>query len=298
MLKTVFISLVMTTACATTDKSVATGGEAMSADGKSETGGNVAFAASKDGTKIAFEKVGHGPALVVVGGALSQRNGGKPLAGKLAEHFTVYVYDRRGRGDSGDTKPYAVDREIEDLAALIEQAGNKAYLYGVSSGGALALQSAVKLGPATVTKLAVYEPPYGQDERTFNEQKERVHQLVETGKPGDAAEFFLSAIGMPPPALEDMKRSPDWQGMKKIDFTLDYDYAVLGNGAVPDTVKVIRVPTLVMSGEKSMDFLQPTADRIAELIPNAQRRIVPGQTHQAAPDAVAPLLVDFFGAEN
>lgn len=266
----------------------------MSAHIKSDMATKVAFAESKDGTKIAFERVGRGPALIVVGGALSQRNGGKPLAGKLADNFTIYTYDRRGRGESGDTKPYAVEREIEDLGALIEQAGNRAFLYGVSSGGALALQAAAKLGPARVTKLAVYEPPYGQDERAFHEQKERVAELVRTGKPGDAAEFFLAAIGMPPPALEQLKQSPEWPSMQKMDFTLVYDYAVLGNGSVPDGVKAISVPTLVLDGEKSMDFIHPTADRIAQLIPNAQRKTMQGQTHQAAPDAVAPVLSEFF----
>ena len=270
----------------------------MSAKIESEKAPNVGFVTAKDGTRIAFEKVGKGPALVVVGGALSQRNGGKALAGKLMDRFTVYTYDRRGRGESSDTKPYAVDREIEDLDALIAQAGNKAYLYGVSSGGALVLQTAAKLGPEKVPRLALYEPPYGQDARAFNQQKDRVNQLVETGKPGDAAAFFLSAIGMPPQVLEDMKRSPEWEGMKKIDHTLVYDYEVLGDGNVPDSIERIRVPTLVMVGEKAMPFMHPSADRIAELVPNAQRTTLKGQSHQASPDVVAPLLSEFFGAQS
>jgi pimeloyl-ACP methyl ester carboxylesterase len=299
MLKLLFVSLAITSACAASDnKPAVPGGGAMSANGTSEAAGNVAFAASRDGTRIAFERVGKGPALVIVGGALSHRHGGKPLAGQLMDRFTVYTYDRRGRGESSDTKPYAVEREIEDLGALIEQAGNEAYLYGVSSGAALALQGAAKLGPAKVPKLAVYEPPYGQDERDFNEQKRRINQLVQTGEPGDAAAFFFSAIGTPPQVLDDMKRSPDWSGISQIDFTLAYDYAVLGNGTVPDAVKLITVPTLVMDGEKSMPFMRPTADRIAALVPNARRKTINGQTHQAAPEAVAPLLSEFFGAGN
>jgi pimeloyl-ACP methyl ester carboxylesterase len=298
MLKSLIVSLVITTACATSDKPVATAGGAMSPKLEAETAGGVGFARSSDGTRIAFEKAGNGPALVIVGGALSHRTGGKPLADKLMERFTVYTYDRRGRGESGDTKPYAVDRELEDLGALIERAGGKAHVYGVSSGAALSLQAAAKLGPAKVPKLAIYEPPYGQEERDFTEQKERVNQLIETGKPGDAAAFFLSAVGMPPQALENMKRSPDWEGIRKMDFTLAYDYAVLGNGAVPETVKLVSVPTLVMDGEKSMDFIHPTADRIAELVPNAQRKTIKGQTHQAAPEAVAPVLIAFFGDGN
>jgi pimeloyl-ACP methyl ester carboxylesterase len=265
---------------------------------KSETPGNVAFATSRDGTKLAFEADGRGPALVIVGGALSHRKGGKPLAGRLQDRFTVYTYDRRGRGESGDTKPYAVEREIEDLGAVIEQAGNEVYLYGVSSGAALSLQAAAKLGPAKVRKLAVYEPPYGQGERAFNEQKDRINELVRTGEPGDAAAFFLSAIGMPPPTLEAMKQAPEWEGIKKMDFTLAYDYAVLGNGGVPDAVKQIINPTLVIDGEHRLPFMHPTADRIAALIPNVQRKTIKGQTHQAAPEAVAPLLTAFFGGES
>jgi pimeloyl-ACP methyl ester carboxylesterase len=295
MLKVLFVAAALAAACATSEKPDAPGGGAMSASIKSEKAGNVAFAASRDGTRIAFEKVGDGPALILVGGALSDRTGGKPLAGELMDRFTVYTYDRRGRGESSDTKPYAVDREIEDLEALIEQAGNEAYLYGVSSGAALALRGAAKLGGAKVPKLALYEPPYGQGERAFNEQRDRINQLVQTGKPGDAAAFFFSAIGTPPQAVEKMKRSREWEGIRKVDFTLAYDYAVLGNGSVPDTAKLITIPTLVMDGEKSMPFMRPTADRLAELIPNAQRKTVEGQTHQAAPDAVAPLLIEFFG---
>ena len=125
----------------------------MPANTQSETPGNTAFSTSRDGTKIAFEKAGQGPALVIVGGALSHRKGGKPLAGKLMDRFTVYTYDRRGRGESGDTKPYAVDREIEDLGALIEQAGSQAYVYGVSSGAALALQDFLQENDAAVAIL-------------------------------------------------------------------------------------------------------------------------------------------------
>lgn len=299
MHKTLLISLTMTmAACATSDKPVAPRGGMMSANPESATAGNVDFARSQDGTLIAFERQGSGPALVIVSGALADRHGGKPLAGKLSHRFTVYTYDRRGRGESGDTKPYAVDREIEDLGALIEQAGQKAYLYGVSSGAALALQAAAKLGSTRVPKLAVYDAHYGQGEADFRKQKERINQLVQTGKRGDAAAFFFSAIGTPPQVLEDMKRSPEWQGISKMDFTLAYDYAVLGSGSVPDSVKQIAVPTLVMNGEKSLPFMSATAQHIAELIPNARHKTLQGQTHQAAPDLVAPLLTEFFGGDD
>ncbi len=294
MLKTLFVSLTLATACTTSDKTVAPKGGNMSAPTPTEAKAGPAFATSKDGTKIAFERAGTGPALVIVGGALSQRSGGKPLSAKLEDQFTVYTYDRRGRGDSGDTKPYAVARELEDLGAIIERAGQGAYVYGVSSGAALALQAALQLGPSKVRKLAIYEPPYGQDEREFAAQKAGVEERVRNGRPGDAAEFFLAAIGMPPPALENMKRSPEWAAMQKIDFTLAYDYAVLGDGQVPASAKGVSVPTLVLTGEKSLGFIGPSADRIAELIPHAQRKTLKGQTHQAAPEVVAPLLAEFF----
>lgn len=257
---------------------------------------------SQDGVKIAFEKSGSGPALILVGGALSDRSGGKPLAARLAGEFTVYTVDRRGRGQSSDAKPYGVEREIEDLAAIIADAGGSAYLYGVSSGAALALQTAAKLGPAKVPKLALYEPPYGasdaRQKQDFAEQKRRIGELIKTGQPGDAAAYFMTVIGTSPEALEKLKASLHWAGMAKIDFTLAYDYVVLGDGTVPEGVaKAIAVPTLVVDGEKTMEFMHATADQVARLIPGAKRKTLPGQTHQAAPEVVAPVLIEFFRAK-
>ena len=254
------------------------------------------LATSKDGTRIAFEKTGSGPAVIVVSGALSHRGLYRdPLPARLAEHFTVYLYDRRGRGESTDVQPYAVAREIEDIGALLDDAGGSGYLYGVSSGGALALQAAATLGSSKVTRLAIYDPPYGQESADFARQKQRVNELVRTGERGEAAAYFLSAIGTPPEALEAMKRSPDWEAIKKIDFTLAYDYDVLGDGDVPrEIVKTIRVPTLVMTGEKSMDFMGPAADRIAALVPQSQRKVLTGQAHQVEAEVMVPVLVEFF----
>ena len=281
-------------ACATEQTSR---GDTVSVNAGDEKGA-MARLTSKDGSQIGFTKVGNGPALVIVSGALAHRelNGDTALVRKLMDHFSVYTYDRRGRGESSDTKPYAVDREIEDIEALIDHAGGKAYVYGVSSGAALALQAAAKLGAAKVSKLAIYEPPYGQPQRDFTAQKDRVTDLARTGQPGDAASFFLSAIGTPPEVLEGVKKSPDWEKIKKIDFTLTYDFDVLGDGRVPeDVVKAIGIPTLVMVGEKTMDFMHPTATRIANLIPNAQRTTLTGQTHQVKAEVVAPVLIEFFG---
>lgn len=259
------------------------------------------FATSRDGTRIAFEKAGGGPAVVVVSGALSHRAlyRDQSLPAALAKHFTVYLYDRRGRGESTDVQPYTVEREIEDIEVLLDDAGGSGYLFGVSSGGALALQTAAKLGAAKVRKLAIYEAPYGQNAQDFATQKQRVGQLVRTGEPGDAAAFFLSAIGTPPEALEGMKRSPEWDAIRKMDFTLAYDYEVLGDGDVPEEiVKTIRVPTLVMNGGKSMHFMGKAADRIAALVPQSQRKTLSGQTHQIDAAITVPVLVEFFGGPS
>jgi pimeloyl-ACP methyl ester carboxylesterase len=265
----------------------------------SKTGEHMKYVSSKDGTKIAFEKEGTGPAVIVVSGGLAHRNIYRDkylsLVEKLSKHFTVYIYDRRGRGESTDTQPYAVEREIEDIEALIDDAGGRASLYGSSSGAALALRAAAKLGPDKVIKLALYEPPFGQEQQDHDKQKQRVNELIKTGKPGDAAEFFMSAIGTPPEALKAMKSSPEWEAIKKIDFTLAYDYEVLGDGAVPqDIVKAITVPTLVMDGEKGVPFIHATSDQIAKLLPGAQRKTLKGQTHQAEAEVVVPVLVEFF----
>jgi pimeloyl-ACP methyl ester carboxylesterase len=257
------------------------------------------YVISKDSTRIAFEKVGSGPALIIVSGALSQRSlfDGQidSLIDMLSKHFTVYTYDRRGRGESTDMQPYAVEKEIDDIESLINIAGGQAFLYGVSSGAALALQATAKLGPSKVQKLAVYEPPYGQGKQTFDKTKQGVDERVKNGQPGDAAAFFLNEIGTPPDAIEGMKASPQWETTKKIDFTLAYDYKILGDGAIPqDIVKTITVPTLVMEGEKTMDFIHATADRIGQLIPGAQRKTLKGQMHQVQADVMAPVLIEFF----
>ncbi len=259
----------------------------------------MAYVTSKDGSRIAFEKSGTGPALIIVSGALSARTlyEGEPmlLVGMLSKHFTVYIYDRRGRGESTNEQPYAVQREIDDLESLIDHAGGRANLYGVSSGGALSLHAVGKLGAAKVPKLAIYEVPYGQGEETFDKQKQGVNERIKNGKPGDAAEFFLSQIGTPAEALEKMKSSPAWRTIEKIDFTLAYDYQVLGDGAIPrNVVKSITIPTLVMVGEKSMDFINATAEQLARLMPNAEHKTLKGQMHQPKAEVVAPVLIEFF----
>ena len=262
-------------------------------------------AISKDGTAIAYEKTGNGPGIILVNGALAHRKfyGEKELAAKLADNYTVIYYDRRGRGDSTDTKPYSVEKEIEDIEALVEIAGGRVYLYGCSSGASLALLAAEKLGPEQVIKLALYEPPYGADsakgKQEFAREKNKINELVAAGKPGDAAAAFLENRGTPPDEMEGMKQSSEWKQMERVGHTLVYDFEVLGDGTIPLRVaKSIAMPTQVMDGEKSFDFMHEAADTLGKNIPVAVRKTLKDQTHEAAPEALAPVLKEFFVSEK
>jgi pimeloyl-ACP methyl ester carboxylesterase len=256
---------------------------------------------SKDGTVIAYEKTGNGPVLILVNGALAHRKfyGEKDLASRLARNFTVIYYDRRGRGESSDTKPYAVEREIEDIEALIHEAGGRAFLYGASSGASLALLAAEKLGPEKVIKLALYEPPYGadiaKDKQEYAEEKKKINELVATGKPGNAVAVFIESLGTPPEEVQNMKKSSEWKDMERVGHTLVYDFEVLGDGIVPvDVAKKVAVPTQVMDGEKSFDFMHATADKLQKTIPGSVRKTLRDQTHEPSPEILAPALEEFF----
>jgi pimeloyl-ACP methyl ester carboxylesterase len=256
---------------------------------------------SRDGTRIAYDKLGAGPAVIVVGGALSDRSGGTELAQLLAPQLTVYTYDRRGRGGSADTLPYSVEREIEDIDALIDSAGGSAYVYGKSSGASLALQAAAALG-GKVKKLALYEPPYSEADGAATEWKEFTAQLdglLAADRRADAIAFFMKFVGAPDEAVAKMKDSPAWPGMLAMAPTLAYDNAVVGDDrSVPVGVAAtIKVPTLVMDGGASlgpMPFMRPTADKLGKAIPGAQRQVVEGQAHDVSPKVLAPLLLKFF----
>jgi pimeloyl-ACP methyl ester carboxylesterase len=256
---------------------------------------------SRDGTRIAYEKWGKGPAVIVVGGALSGRAGGAELAQLLADHFTVYSYDRRGRGDSTDTKPYSVKREIEDIEALIDSAGGTAYVYGKSSGAALALQAAAALGDK-VKKLALYEPPYNEAEGAAREWKEfrtRLDALLAADRRADAISLFMKFVGAPDEVVASMKASPAWPGMLAMAPTLAYDNAVLGDDrSVPVGIAAkVSATTLVMDGGASvapMPFMRVTADELGKSIPRAQRDVVEGQAHDVSSKVLAPILRKFF----
>jgi pimeloyl-ACP methyl ester carboxylesterase len=260
---------------------------------------------SKDGTRIAFDKSGKGAPIIIVNGAMGFREfyGDKPLVAALSNNFTIYTYDRRGRGESTDTKPYIPEKEIDDVEALIDDAGGASFVYGVSSGAALALLTAARLGSTKVLKLALYEPPYNSDSEKnkadFASQKKKINELLRTGQRGDAAAFFVSSLGTPPEALEGLRKSHDWPFMQSVEHTLAYDYDVLGDGAIPvEIAKTVKIPVLVMNGDKSFDFMHDTAENLSKIIPNAQWKILKDQTHQVSPEVVAPVLKTFFGKGN
>lgn len=257
--------------------------------------------ASKDGTKIAYDKIGHGPAVILVAGALCSRLfwSGPELAKLLARSFTVYNYDRRGRGDSGDTKPYAVAREIEDIEALIDEADGSAYLYGHSSGAALALEAALRLDN-TVKKLAMYEAPYNDAAEAQRAWKEYIKQLTEAlaaDRRGDAVALFMELVGTPADQIEAMCHAPTWPMFEAIAPTLAYDHcAILGeDGSVPSKrAASVIVPTLVMNGGASYAFMYDTARVLSQAMPHGQLRTLEGQRHDVDPKVLALVLVEFF----
>jgi pimeloyl-ACP methyl ester carboxylesterase len=250
---------------------------------------------SADGTAICYESTGSGPALVLVDGALCHRAAGplRPLAALLQDAFTVYTYDRRGRGDSGDTRPYAPAREIEDLRAVIGRAGGEAGVYGISSGAALALAGAA--AGVGVTRLALYEPPFlGASVRT-KEYTERLTALLDAGHPGDAVALFMAHVGMPDAVIAGIRARPGWAALEAVAPTLAYDDAVLDGGTVPhDLASTVTSAALVLAGGASPQDLQRAARATADALPTAEYRILDGQTHDVAPAAIAPVLAEFF----
>lgn len=253
---------------------------------------------SKDGTMIAFERTGTGPALILVDGALAFREqwGSRPLAAELSNAFTVYTYDRRGRGESTDMQPYTVEREIEDIEALIEDAGGSVHLFGFSSGSVLALKAAAKLD-GKVRTLALLEPPFNPPDeasiREFEQFARDMAELLRAGKRGEAVEFFLGDM-VPPDALEGMKRSPEWRVLEDVAPTLAYDNLVMGDGAVPAEARAAMMPTLVLVGGESPEFKHASAEALADALPDARRSTLEGQNTLVPPKVLAPVLTEFF----
>ncbi|MFE9398849.1 alpha/beta fold hydrolase [Streptomyces flavidovirens] len=252
---------------------------------------------SRDGTPIACERRGEGKPLILVGGALSTGAAEVPLAALLAPHFGVVTYDRRGRGDSGDTAPYAVAREVEDLAALVEEERGPVSVYGMSSGGALVLEAAASGVP--FERIAVYEPPFtvvGPDDRAAKSRySARLGELLAAGDRGGAAELFMSVVGLPPEVVAQVRDTPMWPELEALAPTLAYDDAVMGDGTVPaERLASVRPPVLVVDGGASPPAMRDAVRRVAEAVRRGRHRTLTGQVHDVAPHVLSPVLREFF----
>lgn len=254
------------------------------------------YVTSKDGTTIAFDRLGSGPAVILISGGSVDRSSNASLANLLASQFTVFNYDRRGRGPSGDTPPYAVEREIEDIAAVVGAAGGSAGLYGSSSGAALALDAAA--ADPGITRLAMWEPPFIMDEnaRPPANTAQIYTDLVAQGRRGDAAQFFMEkVVGMPPEFVAGARSQPWWPAQEALAHTLAYDATIMGDYSLPTKrAASVTIPTLVVDGGASFGFMGPTAEALAAALPNGQRRTIEGATHDVEPAKLAPVLAEFF----
>ena len=256
---------------------------------------------SKDGTTIAFDQIGKGPVVILVDGALQYRafdQGMAELADLLSKHFTVIHYDRRGRGDSTDSQTYELERELEDIESIINEAGGSAFLYGISSGAALALEAAIKL-PDKIKKLVMYEAPYNDDDnarKSWKEYRQKLMELVKQGRKRDAVGHFMMLVGMSPDQLEGMHQHPMWPLWEAVGLTLAYDAIAMGEDSSLPTKRAakVAVATLVMNGSQSFPFMHDTAVALAKAIPNAKHRTLEGQTHEVSSEALAPVLIEFF----
>ena len=259
------------------------------------------MARSSDGTSIAYDRSGAGPAVVLVAGALSDRSTARPLSGQLAATFSVFAYDRRGRGDSGDTAPYAVEREIEDLDAVVRMAGGTAFVFGHSSGAALAMRAAA--AGVSMQRLALYEPPFMVDDSRAlppADYASRLTTALAQGRRGDALELFMTiAVQTPPDAVAQMRQSPYWSGMEAMAGTLAYDQAVMEGtmtgGPLPAAwARSITLPVLAMDGGASPSWARHAVEAVAALLPDTEHRTLDGQGHGADPGMVAAELRRFF----
>ena len=253
---------------------------------------------SKDRTTIGFDRTGAGPPVVLVCGGSVDRMANAELAGLLSSDFTVFNYDRRGRGDSGDTEPYAIEREFDDLYAVIDAAGGSASVYGISSGAVLALKAATDgLG---IAKLALYEPPYVPEgeRRPPADTAATFTELVEDGRRDAAVEFFMAqVVGLPPEFVAGARTQPFWAAQEAIAHTLAYDATIMDDYRLrADEFADTKTPTLVLVGGWSFPWMAVTAQQLTDALPNARRHTLEGQQHNVDATALAPVLVDFFGS--
>ena len=248
---------------------------------------------SRDGTQIAFDPSGNGPALILVLGAFNDRGSGVPLAKSLAKEFSVFNYDRRGRGESGDQAAYAIEREIDDLDAMIRMAGGAAFVFGHSSGAVLALRSAA-YGLA-IQKLALYEPP--PTGGRAGDIEPQLSELVAAGRRGEAVELFqLEAVGIPREVVTQMRNAPFRPALEKMAQTLIYESNILKSLPTGLTAS-IRQPTLVIDGDQSPEVMRENAASLAEALPKGRYLTLKGQSHQIDPEVTAPVLEEFFLAK-
>jgi pimeloyl-ACP methyl ester carboxylesterase len=254
---------------------------------------------SKDGTPIAFDQSGEGPPIILVVGAFNDRSTGAPLAAQLSEHFTVFNYDRRGRGASGDGTPYAIEREIEDLAALITEAGGSSSVFGYSSGAVLALKAAAS--GLAISRLALYDPPFLLDDgfpKRARDVSARLTELLSSGHRGEAVELFQTEmVGIPAEIVAQLRHAPFRPALETIAHTLVYEATLLSDMPVlAEQLPSITVPTLVISGGNSQTKMGSAAQTLAEALPTAQHRSLEGQTHDIVPAVLAPVLEEFFAS--
>ncbi len=256
---------------------------------------------SRDGTTIAYDLVGTGEPIILVDGALCTRSLGpmSKLAPLLARHFTVFTYDRRGRGDSGDTAPYAVEREVEDITALVNAAGGRAFAFGISSGGVLALEAANRT--SGIKKVALYEAPLIVDgsRPPIGHAWARIQEAIAAGRRGEAVTIFLKSVGTPAPVVAVMRLLPIWSKLTAVAHTLPYDGAIVqdhqnGTPLPAGQWASATMPTLAMVGGSSPVWMRNTMRALAAALPNAQYRELAGLTHTAAAKPLAPVLQEFF----
>lgn len=253
---------------------------------------------SKDGTEIAFDRLGTGEPVILVSGGSVDRMSNAALAGELASDLTVLNYDRRGRGPSGDTPPYAIDREIEDIAAVIEAAGGRASLYGSSSGAVLAMLAAEAGLP--VAKLAMWEPPFIPEGMPTppEDQVQQYETMVAAGRRGDAVEYFMSkVVGLPPGFVEGARQQPFWAATEALAHTLAYDARIMGDYRIPvDRAAGVAVPALVVAGGADMPWMRDTATALADALPQGRATFLEGQGHDVDAKALAAVLREFLAA--
>ena len=258
------------------------------------------YVTSADGTRIAYDRSGKGKTVILVGGLFCERQALRALAERMGRELSVINYDRRGRGESGDTPPYAVAREVEDLSALLEATGGAAAVYGHSSGAGLALNAAAHGLP--ISRLVLHEPPYGSDDdesrRSARTLAEGVRDALARGRASDAIELFFTAYGLPPETVAELGKDPKYRALA---HTMIYDFEIMGEfsgGGIPlRSARAIGIPTLVIAGGASPDFFRETAARLAEIIPNGRLAVLEEHGHDAPPDAVVPVVSEFLSAE-